>query len=100
MGDGGGRAMAGSRQGVPQGADDKAAHKTRITESNLRLRWMNVHVDEPRVELEVEGRGGMSVAGEKIGVGAPKRALQETILHRTTVDEKMLVSPGAARVGG
>jgi hypothetical protein len=73
--------------------------RTGIAEAHLGLGRMDVHVDVGRVQLDVEGRQRMAVAGQEVGVGGAQRALQQPVAHRASVDEQVLVGGVAAAVG-
>ncbi len=99
-GDGGRAADPGAGQGVAQRPHHQAAHQARVAEAHLRLGRVDVHIDLGGVELEVEGRGRVAVAGEDVGVGGPQRPLQQPVANGPPVDEQMLVGAVAPGIGG
>ena len=91
--------MAGGGQGVPQGADDQAADQGRIAEPDLGLGGVDVDVDIERIDVEEEHRRRVTVAGQEVGIGAAQSPLKKAVLHRTAVDEQILVGGVAPTVG-
>ena len=83
-------------EGVPQRADDQAAHQGRIAEADLRLGRMDVDVHFLRVDFQEQRQHGVAVAGQEIGVGSAHGADQQLVADRAAVDEQVLVAGGRA----
>ena len=60
---------------------------------------MDVDVDVLGRKLEEQRQHRVAVAREHVGIGAAHRADQQPVLHRTAVDEQVLVVGDAAVVG-
>src|SRR3546814_1217494 len=60
---------------------------------------MDVHVDLARRHVEEQRDDRMAIAREQVGIGAAQRADEQPVLHRTAVDEEILMVGNAAIVG-
>ena len=83
--------MPGRVERRPQATDDQPAHHIGVTEANFGLGGMDVHVDLIARHLKEQRDDGVPVARQHFGIGATHRTDQQPVLHRTAVDEQILV---------
>ena len=84
-------AAVARRQRLPQPAHDEPPHPRAIAEAHLGLGRMDVHIDILRRQVEEQRQHRMAIARQHIGIGPAHRADQQPVLHRTAVDEEILV---------
>ncbi len=92
LGDGRRGAMAGTGEGVAQGADYEATHDSRVAEADFGLGRVDVDVDLALRADEKQHDHRMTVAREEILIGAAHRTDQQLVAHRAAVDEKILIA--------
>ena len=76
---------------MAQARDDETAHKGRIPEADLGLGGVDVYVNFLRRQVKKQRQHGMAIARQHISIGPAHRADQKPVLHRTAVDEQVLV---------
>ena len=92
--------MPSASERVLQRANDQATHELRIPEAHFRLCRMHVHVDIARRQIEEERHNRMAVAREEILIRRANGADDQLVLHRTAIDEEMLMLARAAAERG
>ena len=91
--------MPRARKGMFQRPDDQAAHEIGVAKPHLGLSGMDINVNQGRVEVEIEGGGGVAIPRQKVRIGRAQGPLQQTVPHRTAIDEQILMGRIAARIG-
>ena len=78
-------------QRAVQHAEHEIAHRPCVSEANFGLARVNVDVDLPRIQFEIEHENRMASVEQHVAVGLPDRVCDQVVLHRTAVDEEELM---------
>ena len=89
-------AVARFIQGAPQAGNDQAAYHCRVTKTHLRFRWMDIHIDLIRGQINEQRHHRVAIARHHFGVGAADGTDQQPILDGSAVHEKILMIRDAA----
>ena len=82
--------MPRTGQPVAQGADHQAPRGLGITETDLGLGGMDVHIDKLRVAGQIQHRRRMAPRCQHIHVSRPQGARQQLVPHGPAVHIQML----------
>ena len=82
-----------------QRADDQSAHKAGITEPDLTLGWMHIHIHTRRRHIDEEHKRGMATMRNKIGIGGFDSAKDELVTDRATIHIGMNMRSRCTMIG-
>ena len=91
--------MPGFFQRGAQPPDDQPAHRRRIAKPDFGLGRMNVDIDLVTRHRDEQCRHRMSIARKQVAICPAQRTDQQSILHRPSVDEQILLVRHAAIEG-
>ena len=78
-------------------AEHEIADVARVSEAHFVLRRMHVDVDLPRIEIEIQHEHRMAAVEQHVAVRLLHRVRDDLVLHRTAVDEEILMIGLCAR---
>ena len=83
-----------------QGRKKKIMYFATVSKSHFMLCWVDIHVDQCRIDLEVEHKSGVTTVIQHITIGLLNRVRDQLIANHSTIHKKVLQIRLRPREGG